>query len=75
MNLAENCSCRGFSIVLGVPKLALGLAGMKTHDAAMAGGKHDPPAAVVIGEAAKLPTPGMTKPLVDAGQAEDAAPC
>ena len=62
-------------MVLGKPKVAVGVAGMNIHDAAIVGGKHEVPggAASVIGVRAKLPTPEIAKPLADTGQAEDPA--
>ena len=81
-NFTANCSCRGFSIVLGLPKPGFGEAGINKHvDDGPAGGgpavgKHDAPeVASVIGVRAKLPTPGITKPFVDTGQAADTAAC
>jgi hypothetical protein len=64
------------NIVRGKPKLEFGEAGMNKHDPAIVGGKHDAGGpASVVGVRAKLPTPGITKPFVEAGQAMEAAPC
>ena len=65
-----------------MPKLEFGEAGINKHvDDGPAGGgpavgKHEAPGvASVIGVRAKLPTPGITKPFADTGQAADAATC
>ena len=74
-NFTANCSCRGFNIVRGFPKLGLGPTGMNAHFDDMFGGKHEAPIASETGVAAKLPTPGITRPFVDTGQAAEAAFC
>jgi len=71
VNLTYNCNCRGFSMVLGRPKVEFGDAGINRDFAGQAGAKLHVGSALVTGVGARLP-PGTG--MGPAGQAIDDDP-
>ena len=62
-------------MVLGRPNAGFGFAGISLHVESGAGPLHVAKGfRSVMGVRAKLKTPGITNPLVETGQATDAAP-